>query len=55
MAIDLKNIRCGCPAFLCLYQYFYVPAYVYEELMNSDSKDSYIHRNVKNSFNCERI
>ncbi|MFT6925862.1 MAG: hypothetical protein ACJAZP_001454 [Psychromonas sp.] len=38
-----------------LYQYFDVPAYVYEELMNSDSKGSYMHRTVKNSFSCERI
>jgi len=38
-----------------LYQYFEVPAYVYEELMNSDSKGSYMHKNVKNIYNCERI
>jgi hypothetical protein len=38
-----------------IYQYFDVPAYVYEELMNSDSKGSYLHRNVKSTYACEQI
>ncbi|MGS0682847.1 KTSC domain-containing protein [Shewanella sp. 125m-7] len=38
-----------------LYQYFEVPAYVYEELMSSDSKGSYLHRNVKNTYNYDPI
>jgi hypothetical protein len=37
------------------YQYFGVPAYVFEELMNSDSKGSYLHRNIKNIYNYEQI
>lgn len=38
-----------------LYQYFGVPAYVFEELMNSDSKGSYLHRNIKKMYNYEQI
>ena len=38
-----------------LYQYFEVPASVYEELMSSNSKGSYLHQNVKNTYNYEQI
>ncbi|GGQ33781.1 KTSC domain-containing protein [Shewanella litoralis] len=38
-----------------LYQYFDVPVHVYEELMNSDSKGSFLHRHVKNTYNYEQI
>jgi len=38
-----------------VYQYFDVPLYVYEELMNSDSKGSYLHINVKSTYSYEQI
>jgi len=31
-----------------VYQYYGVPAQVYEELMNAGSKGSYFHRNIRN-------
>lgn len=38
-----------------LYQYFDVPAYVYDELMSSDSKGKYLNVNVKGKFHYEQI
>ena len=30
-----------------IYHYYDVPSYIYDEIMNADSKGSYLHRNVK--------
>jgi hypothetical protein len=38
-----------------IYCYYDVPAYVFEELMASDSKGTYLHQNIKNSYNYEKI
>ncbi|MBB1274314.1 KTSC domain-containing protein [Psychromonas sp. SR45-3] len=38
-----------------LYQYFDVPSYIHEELMNSGSKGSYLNTNVKNTYQYEKI
>ena len=38
-----------------IYQYYDVPLDVYEDLMNSDSKGSYLFRNIKNTFSYEQI
>ena len=38
-----------------IYQYFDVPAFVYEELMSSDSKGAYLYRNIKTTFSYEQI
>ncbi len=38
-----------------LYRYYDVPLYVYEELLLSDSKGSYLHNNVKQVYNYEKI
>ena len=33
-----------------IYQYFDVPNYEYEELMNSDSLGKYFHQNIKENY-----
>lgn len=38
-----------------VYRYADVPSYIYEELMNADSKGSYHHQNIKNAFSCEKV
>jgi hypothetical protein len=38
-----------------IYCYYDVPEYIFEELMASDSKGSYLHRNVKNSYSYEQV
>lgn len=38
-----------------IYQYFEVPAHVYEELMNSDSKGSFLYRHIKNTYHYEQV
>lgn len=38
-----------------IYCYYDVPEHIFEELMASDSKGSYLHRNVKSSFSYEQI
>lgn len=38
-----------------IYQYYDVPEYVYEELMGATSLGSYLHHNIKNTFECARV
>ncbi|MFD2231364.1 KTSC domain-containing protein [Alkalimarinus sediminis] len=38
-----------------VYQYFEVPAHVYEELINSGSKGSYLYQNIKGIYSYEQI
>lgn len=38
-----------------IYRYFDVPSDVYCDLMGSDSKGSYFHRNIRNSYDFEKI
>jgi len=38
-----------------IYNYYDVPMYIYEELMASGSKGSYLHQNIKNTFSCDKI
>lgn len=38
-----------------IYQYFDVPSYVYEELMSSGSKGSYLHQHVKSTYDYAQI
>ncbi|HBY87306.1 MAG TPA: KTSC domain-containing protein [Colwellia sp.] len=38
-----------------IYCYYDVPEYIYEELMASDSKGSYLHQNVKSSYSYEQV
>lgn len=38
-----------------LYQYFDVPAYIYDELMSADSHGVYLNANIKGKFNYEQI
>lgn len=38
-----------------IYCYYDVPEYIFEELIASDSKGSYLHRNVKNSYSYEQV
>jgi len=38
-----------------VYQYKGIPQGVYNELMEADSAGSFIHRRIKNVFECERI
>jgi len=37
------------------YQYYDVPCYIFDELMNADSKGSYLHRNIKGSFTYAQV
>ncbi|MEY8212964.1 MAG: KTSC domain-containing protein [Colwellia sp.] len=38
-----------------IYCYYDVPEHIFDELMASDSKGSYLHRNVKSSYSYERV
>lgn len=38
-----------------IYCYYDVPSYIFEELMASDSKGTYLHQKVKNSFSYEQV
>lgn len=38
-----------------IYLYHDVPDHIYQELINSDSKGSYLHNHIKNAYNHERI
>jgi hypothetical protein len=38
-----------------IYCYYDVPEHIFEELLASDSKGSYLHRNVKNSYSYEQV
>ena len=38
-----------------IYRYYDVPEYIYEELMASDSKGSYLHQNVKGAYSYEQV
>jgi hypothetical protein len=38
-----------------VYEYYDVPEYVYDELMNSGSLGSYHHQNIKNVFSCSQV
>lgn len=37
-----------------IYRYYDVPSYIYNELMRSDSKGSYLHQNIKSNYSYER-
>lgn len=37
-----------------IYQYYEVPQYEYDELMNAESKGKYIHMNIK-KYRCQRV
>ncbi|QUM75525.1 KTSC domain-containing protein [Moritella sp. 24] len=37
------------------YQYFDVPHYIYEELMNSGSKGAFHHQNIKTAYSFAQI
>lgn len=37
------------------YHYYSVPAHIYNELLSASSVGSYLHRHVKNSFDCSRV
>jgi hypothetical protein len=38
-----------------VYQYFHVPASIYQGLMNAGSHGRYFHQNIKNSFSYHRV
>lgn len=38
-----------------IYQYYGVPSGVYEDLMSTPSKGSYLHRNVRHAFPYSRV
>jgi hypothetical protein len=38
-----------------IYQYFDVPLYVFEELLNSDSKGSYLHGSIKGTYSYSQV
>jgi hypothetical protein len=38
-----------------IWQYFDVPSFVYEEMMNSESKGKYYHRNIKKKYPETRV
>lgn len=38
-----------------VYQYFHVPASVYQGLMNAGSHGRYFHQNIKNSYSYHRV
>ena len=38
-----------------VYEYYYVPQYIYERLMSAPSKGRYHHRHIKNSYRYRRI
>jgi hypothetical protein len=38
-----------------IYQYFEVPEHIFEELINSDSKGSYVHRSIKGTYNYGQV
>ncbi|TDM54183.1 KTSC domain-containing protein [Aliivibrio fischeri] len=38
-----------------IYQYYDVPEYIYDELMNAPSVGSYLHHNIKNIFSFAQI
>lgn len=38
-----------------IYCYYDVPEYIFEELMASDSKGTYLHQNIKKSYSYEKI
>lgn len=38
-----------------VYQYFDVPLHIFNELLNSDSKGSYFHANVRYSYSCDKV
>lgn len=37
------------------YQYYDVPLYIYEELMNASSLGSYLYQNVKNTYSYSQV
>lgn len=37
------------------YQYFDVPASVYENFLNADSKGKFLHYNIKNKYRYRRL
>lgn len=37
-----------------IYQYYDVPQYEYDELMNAESKGKYFNKNIK-SYQCQRV
>lgn len=38
-----------------IYQYYDVPQHIYEELINSNSLGSYLHRFIKSEFTCSKV
>ncbi|MBE1276335.1 KTSC domain-containing protein [Enterovibrio baiacu] len=38
-----------------IYQYFDVPSHIYHELLESNSKGGYLHREVKPNYTFEKI